>query len=194
MFGRLLCALFVLFLTFVYAQSPMEIFHLHDEKCRTRPALGRAYEQGRCFADYRDVHKIVSCNSTHVKYEDGCNSDCSKCDPASFLPLPRCGGAFGFSVRSLCQPIPAVSKLGFYYKSFETKKCKEKFKPTIFIENEFCYSRSQQKDSKNPISKLLNTKSSHNSVRMFWNLEKNHAQFEFFKMTKCQGRYDQKFT
>ena len=89
--------------------------------------------------------------------------------------------------------------MGFYYKSFETKNCKEKFKPTLFIENDYCYSQSQQQQQnkqKNPLQKFLNSKNhkklNFNSIRLFWNLEKNFAQIEFFKQKNCQGIYSKK--
>jgi polyphosphate kinase 2 (PPK2 family) len=95
------------------------------------------------------------------------------------------GNAFGFSVRFMCpRQIPSVGYAGFYYRSFYSTNCNERFAPMFFIQDNYCY--SQQQVNTVPMSQKMKDLNLQ-SVRMFWNSVENVAQFQFYKSFDCIG-------
>eukprot|EP01080_Neovahlkampfia_damariscottae_P005287 gene5287-8905_t len=149
--------------------------------------MGRAYESGRCFRDYGNFHKSVSCNSTHVTYHNECDSNCQNCLGVVSKIRGSCAPghnnpAAGFSEKYKCsRQLPHIAQKGFLFKSFSNSRCQGLNKPVIFVQDDYCYSQSQNEVKDNFKSITFG------SVRMFWNREKRVASFMFFSGVKCQG-------
>ena len=93
--GNCGCFLLLVVLQFVISQQfVVEENYLKDIKCQITPIMGRAvkkkkkkkikilfeqYESGKCFRDYENFHKSVTCNSTHVTYKNECDKNCRNC-------------------------------------------------------------------------------------------------------------------